>query len=101
MGPDLTWAYFKHTVNKRPTRLWPNPKGKKLKNFGFLGEIFKIQTQTKDGWPDSTTKNWNDPGQKNFARTHHYQGLAGVLWFQDPHPDLIPTRPKWPPLSKI
>jgi len=23
-------------------------KGKKLKNWGFLGEIFQIQTQTKD-----------------------------------------------------
>jgi len=29
-----------------------NPTGNKLKNLGFLGEIF--QTQTKDGWPNPT-----------------------------------------------
>jgi len=29
-----------------------DPKGKKLKNLGFLREIFL--TQTKDGWPDPT-----------------------------------------------
>jgi len=58
MGPDPTRAYFCPTVSKRPTAfdfgtLWPNskiifdPKWKKLKNLGFLGEIF--QTQTKEG----------------------------------------------------
>jgi len=61
--------------NKRPTRLWPGyfltrpeeiffaPKGKKLKNLTFLGEIFKIQTQTINGWPDPTrVKNfWPGP----------------------------------------
>jgi len=36
-----------------------DPKGKKLKNFRFLGEIFQIQSQIKDGQPDPTqaTKN--------------------------------------------
>jgi len=64
MGPDPTRAYFWPAVNKRPTRLqpgyfltWPeeiffDPKGKKLKKSTFLGEIFPIQTQTINGWPD-------------------------------------------------
>jgi len=79
--PSLIWL----AVNKRPTRLWPgyfltrpeaiffDPKGKKLKNLTFLGEIFRILTQTINGWPDPTqaTKNWPDPGQKILTRTHH------------------------------
>jgi len=64
--PDSTRAYFWPAVNKRPTRLWPgyfptrpeaiffDPKGKKLKNLTFLGEIFWILTQTINGWPDPT-----------------------------------------------
>jgi len=86
MVPDPTRAYFWPAVNKRPTRLWPgyfltrpeaiffDPKGKKLKNLTFIGEIFEIQTQTINGWPDPTraTKNWPDPGQKFLTQTHHY-----------------------------
>jgi len=63
------------SVNKRPTRLWPRyfptrpkaiffyPKGKKLKNLTFLGEIFKIQIQTIKVWPDPTRvkKFWTGP----------------------------------------
>jgi len=72
--PDPTRAYFWPAV-KRPTRLRPgyfptqpeeiffDPKGKKLKNLTFLGEIFQIQTQTINGWPDPTwVKNfWPGP----------------------------------------
>jgi len=66
MGPDPTRAYFWPVVNKRPTCLWPRyfptrpkaiffyPKGKKLKNLTFLGEIFQILTQTINGWSDPT-----------------------------------------------
>jgi len=66
MGPDPTRAYIWLTFNKRLTRLWPgyfstqpeaiffDPKGKKLKNLTFLGEIFQILTQTINGWPDLT-----------------------------------------------
>jgi len=66
MGPDPTRAYRWSAVNKRPTCLRPGyfltqPKeiffdteGKKLKNLSFLGEIFQIQTQTINGWPDPT-----------------------------------------------
>jgi len=70
MGPDPTLAYFWPAVNKRPTRLRPmyflTQSGReKLKNFGFLGEIFQTQTQTKDGWPDQTQpeqqKSWPGP----------------------------------------
>jgi len=61
MAPNLTRAYFWPKVNERPTCLWSGyfliqldeifyPKGKKLKNLEFLGEIF----QTKDGWPNLT-----------------------------------------------
>jgi len=64
MGPYPTRAYFWPAVNKRPNHLRPgyfltrlediflDPKGKKLKNLTFLGQIFQIQTQTINGWPD-------------------------------------------------
>jgi len=66
MSPDPTRTYFWPAVNKRQTPLWPeyfstrpddiflepfDPKGKKLKNLTFLGEI---HTQSKDGWPNLT-----------------------------------------------
>jgi len=73
MGPNPTRAYFWPAVNKRPTGFDPgtfrpeaiffDPKGKKLKNLTFLGDIFKIQTKTKNVWPD--------PGQKFLTQTHH------------------------------
>jgi len=75
--PDPTRAYFWPTVNKRPTRLQPgyfptqpeeifiDPKGKKLKNLTFLGQIFQIQTQTINGWPDPTRP---DPSRKKLTR---------------------------------
>jgi len=81
MGPYMTRTYFWPTVNKWPTPLQPgtfrpeeiffDPKGKKLKNLTFLGEIFQIQTQTLNGWPDLTraTKIWPNPGQKLLTRT--------------------------------
>jgi len=58
----LTWAYFWPAVIKRLTRVLFEPnwrdflwlEGKKFENLGFLGEIFKTQAQTKDGWPYST-----------------------------------------------
>jgi len=61
MAPDPT----------RPGETFFDPKGKKLKNLGFLGEIF--WTQTKDGWPDPSNKKLTqpDPGQKILTRTHH------------------------------
>jgi len=75
MGPDPIRAYFWPAVNKRSAQLWSgyfptrpeaiffDPKGKKLKNLTFLGEIFQILTQTINGWPDPTqdTKNWPNP----------------------------------------
>jgi len=79
-GPDPTRAYFWPATNKKLSRLWPqdcltpvlsdptrrdffDPRGKKLKNLTFLGEIFQIQTQTINGWPDlNRVKNfWPGP----------------------------------------
>jgi len=59
MGSNPTQAYFWPAVNKRPNRHWTGYfltqpeeiffiRRKKMKNLGFLGEIFK--TQTLDGW---------------------------------------------------
>jgi len=81
MGPDPTQAYFWIAVNKRPTRLRPgyfltwteeiffDPKEK----LTFLVEIFQIQTQTINGWPNTNrvTKNRPDPVQKILTWTHH------------------------------
>jgi len=65
-GPDPTQAHFWPAVNKWPIRLWPgyfptrpeaiffDRKRKKLKNLTFLGELFEIQTQTINGWPNPT-----------------------------------------------
>jgi len=33
----------------QPEEIFFDPKGKKLKNLTFLGEIFQIQTQTING----------------------------------------------------
>jgi len=83
MGPDPTdptRAYFWPAVNKRPTCLRPryfatrpeeiffDLKGKKLKNLTFLGEIFQIQTQIINGWPDPSHKKLTrpDPGHNNL-----------------------------------
>jgi len=80
--PGLTRAYFWPAVNKTPTCLrpgyfptWPedilfDPKGKKLKNLTFWGEIFQIQTQTINGWPDPSHK-MTRPGKNFLPRTHH------------------------------
>jgi len=70
-GPDSTRTYFWPAVNKRPTCCRPryfltrpediffDPKGKKLKNLKFLGEIFQIQmadpTWVKKFWPGPIT----------------------------------------------
>jgi len=41
---------------------WPDlkksfwPETKKIKNLGFLGEIYQTQTQTQDGWPNPSQK---------------------------------------------
>jgi len=60
-------------ANKGPTRLQPgyfltrpeeiffDPKRKKLKNLTFLGEIFQIQTQTINDWPDPSHKKLTQP----------------------------------------
>jgi len=47
--PDMKW-FFLH-------------EGKKIEIFDILGEIFKIQPQTINVWPDPTraTKNWPGP----------------------------------------
>jgi len=69
MGPDPIRAYFWPAIDAGtfdPTRRYFfDPKGKKLKNLTFLGEIFQIQiqTQTIDGWPDL--------GQNFLIQTHH------------------------------
>jgi len=49
------------------------PKQKKIENLTFLGEIFQILTQTRNGWPNLTraTKNWPDPGENFLTQTHH------------------------------
>jgi len=78
MGPDPIWAYFWPAVNKRLARLssryflfrpeaifFFNIRREKLKNLTFLGEIFKTQTQTINGWPDLSYKNF-------LTQTHHY-----------------------------
>jgi len=41
------------------------PERKNIKNLTILGEIFQIQTQSIDGWPDPTwVKNFDpDPSQ--------------------------------------
>jgi len=61
----------------RPEDIFFDPKGEKLKNFTFLGEIFQIQTQTINGWPDMTR---TEPqkidltynlGQNFLTWTHH------------------------------
>jgi len=74
--PEHTFEFWP-AINKRLTRwpgfdlgiFWPKPirffwtrKGKKLKNLGFLGKSFQIQTQIKDGWPD--------PDQRVLPLTH-------------------------------
>jgi len=41
---SLTWVLFDPT-----RRDFFDPKGKKLKNLGFIGEILQTQPQTKDG----------------------------------------------------
>jgi len=97
--PDPTWAYFWPAVNKRQTHLWPgyfltqpeeiffDLKGKKLKNLIFWGEIFQIQTQTKNGWPDTTqsTKNWPDPTRVNNFWPRPIT-TAMVCWRLNPQP---------------
>jgi len=41
-------------------------RGKKLKNLMFLGEIFQIQSQTINGWPDPSHKKfWPGPITRN------------------------------------
>jgi len=48
-----------------------DPKGKKLKNLGFLSEIFPIQTQTK------TKKRWlTRPNQQKFYPTPDNKNLT-------------------------
>jgi len=85
MGPDPTQAYFWPAVNKRPTWLWPgyfltrseeivfDPKSKKLKNLGFLGEIFKHKHKPKTADPT-----W--PKQQKFDPT----GLRSKIFNPDP-----------------
>jgi len=87
MGLGPTRAYFWSAVNKRPTSLWPgyfltqhkeiffDSNGKKLKNLKFLGENFRTQTQSIDGWPNPTwVKNfW--PGPIAYILTIDYPKL--------------------------
>jgi len=69
MGPDPTQAYFLPAVNKGqpafdPGTFWPDPKRFFLtwgeRNWKiWLGETFRTQAKTKDGWgaemgPDPT-----------------------------------------------
>jgi len=64
-----------------PGTFWPEPKiffwpnGKKVETLGFLGEIFKIQTSTKDGWPDPRNKNLtrSDPTRVKITTSSYQQ----------------------------
>jgi len=116
--PDLNRAYFWPAINKRPTCLWPGyfltlsdpmrffyPKGNKLKNLGFLEEIF--QTQTKDGWPDPTRPNpsYNlpDPGQNFWPRpiTNQYTPGSDLGYFTTIWNNILFTRHgPWPEKPK-
>jgi len=72
MGPDpsLLLTRSKKEADPALTRILSDltrsnffyPKGRKLKNLTFLGDIFEIQTHTTNGWPDPTraTKIWPD-----------------------------------------
>jgi len=42
------------------------PEGQKFEKIGILGEIFQIQTQTKDADPTQP-----DPGQNILTWNHH------------------------------
>jgi len=83
LDPDLTRAYFWPAVNKRPTQLWRGyfliqPKNifltRRAKNWEIRDSGENFQTQTKDGWPNPSSKNltWPNPSQKFFTLTHHY-----------------------------
>jgi len=87
---DPTRAYFWPAVNKRQSSLQPgyfltrpkdiffDTKGKKLKNLTCLGEIFQIQTQIMNGWPNPSHQKLTlpNPGQKFLTQTHHYSLAA-------------------------
>jgi len=83
MGPDPTRAYFWPAANKRLTRLRPGYfptqhdeifltlRGKKLKNFMLLGEIFQIFDYFK--------------GIKKILKTHLFGFLycAAPVWLNE------------------
>jgi len=96
MGPDPTRAYFwPGYFNSDPIRRdFLDPKGKKLKNLMFLGEIFQTQTQTMDGWPNLTraTKNWPYP-------THVKKFWPRPITMRDCHLTLRPVKKKRHPNS--
>jgi len=93
MGPDPTRAYFWPTVNKRqtglqhgdfPTRpeeIFFDSEGKKLKILTFLGEIFQIQTQTINRWPNPTQPEQQkiDPTQ---PRSKNFDPDPSLAWVQ-------------------
>jgi len=87
------WIYKYWERITRPTRLrsgyFPtrheaiffDPKGKKLKNLKFLGEIFEIQSQTINGWTDPTRPGSKliDPDPSLFEIRLHYNVMAKYL----------------------
>jgi len=90
--PYPTRAYFWPAVNKKLTRLIPgyfltrpediffNPKQKKLKNLTFLEEIFQIQTQTTNGWPDPTWVKNFDPNPSLAMTTWPRWLIISLIW---------------------
>jgi len=93
--PDPTWAYFWPAVNKRPTcpltqvlfdtTRWDffDPKGRKLKNLGFLGEIIQTQTKAMLTWLNPSKEKLTRQGPKNFDPDPSLQNTqlsAVTLW---------------------
>jgi len=74
MGPDLTEAYFWHTVNKGPAHLWPGyfltrPNEifltQREENWKILNLKVKF-SKPRGGWPDPTQNDLPWPGSKIF-----------------------------------
>jgi len=96
MGSDLTRAYFWRAVNKRPICLWPGyfltkpekiffePKGKKMKNLTFLGEIFQTQTIRWLTKPDPVQIFWPRPITTAYRYFFNYDSNPLNSWYIPP-----------------
>jgi len=69
-----SWIPQARVLLTKPIEIFFDPKGKKLKNLRFLGEIFKTQNHRWLTWPRPTwaTKNSPNLSQKLLTQTHHY-----------------------------